>query len=46
MEILRAQVWPKGKRLTVDVLATNPGGIAFWRSVGYTDYAVSLEILP
>jgi GNAT superfamily N-acetyltransferase len=42
--ILRAQVWPKARRLTVDVLVANQGGIAFWRSVGYTDYALSLEI--
>jgi len=46
VEILRSQVWPKDKRLTVDVLVANQSGVAFWRSVGYTDYALSLEILP
>ena len=46
VEILRSQVWPKDRRLTVDVLVANQSGIAFWRSVGYTDYALSLEILP
>jgi GNAT superfamily N-acetyltransferase len=46
VEILRAKVWPKGKRLTVDVLVANQRAVAFWRSVGYTDYALSLEILP
>jgi predicted acetyltransferase len=45
-EILRSQVWPKGRRLTVDVLVANRPGIAFWRSVGYTDYSLSLEIMP
>jgi GNAT superfamily N-acetyltransferase len=44
--ILRSQVWPKDRRLTVDVLIANQSGVAFWRSVGYTDYALSLEILP
>jgi len=44
--ILRSQVWPKTKRLTVDVLVTNKRGIAFWRQVGYTDYCLSLEIPP
>ena len=45
IEILRTKVWPTGKRLTVDVLVANQGGVAFWRSVGYSDYALSLEIL-
>jgi GNAT superfamily N-acetyltransferase len=44
VQILRSQVWAKDKRLTVDVLVANQSGIAFWRSVGYTDYALSLEI--
>jgi GNAT superfamily N-acetyltransferase len=44
--ILRTKVWPAGRRLTVDVLVANRGGVAFWRSVGYADYALSLEILP
>ena len=46
VEILRSQVWPRDRRLTVDVLVANQSGVAFWRSVGYTDYALSLEILP
>jgi GNAT superfamily N-acetyltransferase len=46
VEILRSQVWPKDRRLTVEVLVANQSGVAFWRSVGYTDYALSLEILP
>jgi GNAT superfamily N-acetyltransferase len=44
VEILLTKVWPKGKRLTVDVLVANQSGVAFWRSVGYTDYALSLEM--
>lgn len=44
MEILRSQIWPKDRRLTVEVLVANRVGVAFWRSVGYTDYALSLEI--
>lgn len=45
-EILRNEIWPKEKRLTVDVLCRNEAGIAFWRSVGYRDYCLSLEIMP
>jgi hypothetical protein len=45
-EILRTKIWPKNKRLTVDVLIQNTAAIAFWRSVGYKDYCLALEILP
>ncbi|MET0334625.1 MAG: GNAT family N-acetyltransferase [Rhizobacter sp.] len=37
--------WPD-KRLTVDVLAGNARALAFWRRMGYRDYAVALERLP
>ena len=46
VEILRSDVWPRNKRLTVDVLVHNPGAMAFWRAVGYQDYALTLEMLP
>ncbi|HLX94990.1 MAG TPA: GNAT family N-acetyltransferase [Verrucomicrobiae bacterium] len=46
MEILRTQIWPMHKRLTVEVLVRNEAAVAFWRSVGYRDYSLALEILP
>ena len=46
VEILRSQVWPKTKRLTVEVLVKNQDAVAFWRAVGYADYALVLEIMP
>ena len=46
VDILRSQIWPKTKRLTVEVLVANTRAVSFWRSVGYEDYALSLEILP
>ena len=46
VEILRTEIWPASKRLTVDVLVQNTAAIAFWRSVGYQDYYLALEILP
>jgi ribosomal protein S18 acetylase RimI-like enzyme len=39
------ECWPD-KRLTVDVLAGNARALAFWRRMGYQDYAVMLERLP
>jgi predicted acetyltransferase len=35
IEMLRSQIWPTGKRLTVDVLVQNTAAVAFWRAVGY-----------
>jgi predicted acetyltransferase len=46
MEMLRTKIWPKNKRLTVGVLVQNEAAVAFWRSVGYKDYSLTLEILP
>ena len=45
-EILRREIWPSGVRLTVDVLCRNLGGVTFWRSIGYQDYCLTLEIMP
>lgn len=44
--LLRSQIWPAGVRLTVEVLCNNTAGVAFWRSVGYKDYCLALEIMP
>jgi GNAT superfamily N-acetyltransferase len=44
--ILRTEIWPRTKRLTVDVLTGNGPAIAFWRAVGYRDYCLTLEIMP
>lgn len=46
MEILRSQIWPQTKRLTVEVLVANKSAVAFWRAMGYIDYALTLEIMP
>jgi predicted acetyltransferase len=45
-EILRSKIWPKNKRLTVEVLVQNSAAVMFWRAVGYKDYSLKLEILP
>jgi ribosomal protein S18 acetylase RimI-like enzyme len=46
MEILTSNIWPRNKRLTVEVLTSNHAALAFWRSVGYMDYSLTLEIQP
>jgi predicted acetyltransferase len=45
-EILRSKVWSSDKRLTVEVLTGNTGAVAFWRALGYKDYALTMEIMP
>ncbi len=46
MDILKSQIWPRQMRWTVEVLAANDTSVAFWRSVGYRDYSLTLEIMP
>jgi GNAT superfamily N-acetyltransferase len=46
MKLLFSEVWPRNKRITVDVLIQNPDGISFWRSLGFADYCLTLEIHP
>lgn len=46
IEILRRQVWPPTKRLTVEVLTANRAALRFWRAAGYSDYCLTLEIRP
>ena len=45
VEILKEHVWPKDKRITVGILSHNKVGYAFWKAVGFSDYAVELEML-
>jgi GNAT superfamily N-acetyltransferase len=46
VKILRREVWPKDKRLTVEVLTTDTPAVVFWHSLGYKDYCLTLEIMP
>jgi GNAT superfamily N-acetyltransferase len=45
-ELLLREVVPPTARITLDVLASNRGGHQFWRSVGFSDYAIRMERLP
>ncbi|MDB5984973.1 MAG: family acetyltransferase [Nevskia sp.] len=46
IELLQSKIWTPGKRLTVEVLVENQPAYCFWRSMGYQNYAVTLEIPP
>ena len=44
--LLAEQIWPPGCRITADVLCTNKSAYAFWKAVGFRDYAIMLERDP
>jgi GNAT superfamily N-acetyltransferase len=46
IRILLCDIIPTDRRITLDVLASNSVGHHFWRSVGFSDYAVRMELLP
>jgi GNAT superfamily N-acetyltransferase len=40
------EMFPRGKRILVEVLVANVGGAAFWRSVGFEPRYVGLQYQP
>jgi GNAT superfamily N-acetyltransferase len=46
MQLLLEAIWPKNKRRIVDVLSDNAPAMAFYRTLGFVDYSVTMEILP
>lgn len=44
MNILLKEVWSIDKRLTVDVLSGNEAAISFYKSIGFKEYSLELEI--
>ena len=46
MRLLMDEIWPKGRRLTVEVLWQNTAAMAFWKAVGFREYSLELEICP
>jgi GNAT superfamily N-acetyltransferase len=45
MRLLLSEVWPAGWRITLEVLVHNQRGHAFWRTLGFQEYALTLEML-
>lgn len=44
IQMLTNDVWPQGKRVRVEVIVGNDAGMAFWRSVGFHEYCLTLEM--
>jgi 2-amino-4-hydroxy-6-hydroxymethyldihydropteridine diphosphokinase len=38
-------VWPVGTTISLDVLSQNRVGRRFWKSIGFTNYAITLQIV-
>lgn len=43
VDLLMAQIWPPDARITLDVLVHNQHGLDFWKALGFSEYAVTLE---
>ncbi|MEK6246170.1 MAG: GNAT family N-acetyltransferase [Pseudomonadota bacterium] len=43
LEWLRGNAWARRSNVRIDVLVGNRAGIEFWRSVGFTDYCITME---
>ena len=44
MRMLRDEIWPRDKRITVEVLVGNEAARAFYEAVGFTPYSIELEM--
>lgn len=44
IEWLRDNPWSECQRIRVEVLVGNLAGINFWRSVGFKDYCITMEM--
>jgi ribosomal protein S18 acetylase RimI-like enzyme len=45
MTLLLQQVWPPDARISLDVLVQNQQGLAFWKALGFSEYAITLELV-
>ena len=43
MEVLFKDVWPRDRRVVLEVLAKNGRAIAFWRKMGFEDRYLGME---
>jgi len=44
IRLLLDEILPRDKRVLVDALSANIPAVEFWRAVGFSDYAITLEI--
>lgn len=44
MRILREEIWPAKKRITVGVLSGNETAVSFYKATGFLPYAMEMEL--
>jgi predicted acetyltransferase len=44
IQVLRQNRFPANSTITLDVLSANPGGQAFWSSLGFEPYSTTLKL--
>lgn len=44
IDLLQQQVWPQGTRITLETLLHNHCALEFFKSLGFREYAMSLEL--
>lgn len=44
MRLLLGRIWPPGTTVTLEALCSNQAAIAFWHSLGFGDYAMTLRL--
>lgn len=43
MDVLFRRIWPAGTMVTLEALSRNRSALAFWRALGFEDYAITLR---
>lgn len=43
VDLLLGRIWPDGAVVSLEALCANEAAIAFWRAVGFEDYALTLR---
>ena len=43
LDLLFGRIWPEGAAVSLEALCANKAAIAFWRAVGFEDYALTLR---
>ena len=43
VDLLFGRIWPDGAAVSLEALCANKAAIAFWRAVGFEDYALTLR---
>lgn len=45
-ELLRSNVFAEDRRILVEALVGNAGGLAFWQGVGFTQRYIGMQLVP